>query len=280
MFYIEKNDKPNIFEKWLKIIKIEENKIILPIIENISDKDLEKIAIKTVKKIKRNSNSKKVVLSKEMQKYNLYINYLNTAEIDILDGKWLYEILLTDIVQYIIKKKNIDIEKTQISVLINDLNEIEYENIKELSRKYKHINIITNHIEKFKKIEKQLEEEGIIINITNNKKKSLLKSKIVLNIDFPNELFNKYSINENSIIINVKNNIRINKKRFNGLNINNYEIDFTENKKDNIHYENKYYLKDIYEADFYKRQNYKSIRDKIKQDKVIVTKLYLQNSEI
>ena len=233
MFYIEKNDKPNIFEKWLKIIKIEENKIILPIIENISDKDLEKIAIKTVKKIKRNSNSKKVVLSKEMQKYNLYINYLNTAEIDILDGKWLYEILLTDIVQYIIKKKNIDIEKTQISVLINDLNEIEYENIKELSRKYKHINIITNHIEKFKKIEKQLEEEGRIINITNNKKKSLLKSKIVLNIDFPNELFNKYSINENSIIINVKNNIKINKKRFNGLNINNYEIDFTENKKDN-----------------------------------------------
>lgn len=280
MFYIEKNDKPNIFEKWLKVIKIEGNKIILPIIENISDKDLEKIAVKTVKKIKRNSNSKKIVLSKEMQKYNLYINTLNTAEIEILDGQWLYEILLIDIVEYIIKKKSIDIDKTQISVLINDLNDIEYENIKELSKKYKHINIITNHIEKFKKIEEQLEEEGIIISITNNKKKSLLKSKIIINVDFPNELFNKYSINENSIIVNVKNRIKINKKRFNGLNIDNYEIDFREDKKDNIHYENKYYLRDIYEADFYKRQNYKSIRDKIKLDKVIIKKLYLQNSEI
>ena len=60
------------------------------------------------------------------------------------------------------------IEKVNISILINDLTEIEFENIKQIARKYKTINIVTNHIEKFKNIAKNLESEGIIITITNN----------------------------------------------------------------------------------------------------------------
>ena len=77
MFYIEKNDKPSWLEKKLNIMKVIDNTIILQISENIKEKQIEKIAIKTKKIIEKYSNSKKVVISKEIQKENTYINYLN-----------------------------------------------------------------------------------------------------------------------------------------------------------------------------------------------------------
>lgn len=279
MFYIEKNDKPNWLEKKFNIIRIQENTIMLPIEENSTEKQIEKIAAKTKKIVQKYSNSKKVVLSKEMYKEQKYINYLNTYGLEIQDGKWLFEILLPNVVEYIINKRKI--EKVNISMLINDLTDIELENIKILARKYKSINIVTNHIEKFRKVEKQLQEdEGIIITITNNKKKSLMKSQIILNIDFPKELINKYNIKDEAIIVNLKGNVRINKKRFNGLNINNYEIDFRNDKKNDKSLKNKFYLKDLYQSELYKKQRISEIKEKIKNDKVIIKSLILNNGEL
>ena len=179
MFYIEKADKPSWLERKFNLIKVQEDTIILPIDKNTNEKQIEKIATKTNKIIKKYSTSKKIVLSKEICKEQKYINYLNTYGLEIQDGKWLFEILLPEITEYIVNKKKI--EKTNISIMINDLTDLEFENIKILARKYKSINIVTNHIEKFKKLEKQLQEnEGIIITITNNKKKSLMKYFTVL----------------------------------------------------------------------------------------------------
>lgn len=279
MFYIEKNDKPNFIERKLNVVKVKENVILVPITEGQKLKQIEKIAKQTEKIIKKNSKSKKVVLSKEIKKEQIYLNYLNTYEIDISDGRFLYELLLTDITEYIIQKKKM--EKTNISILINDLTEIEFENIKELARKYKTINIVTNHIEKFKKLEKSLDEnEGIIITITNNKKKSLLKSQIIINVDFPKELINKYNIREDANIINLRGKTKINKKRFNGVIVNDYEIDFRDDIKENIIFSEKYFYKDIYESELYKKQNYNELRKKIKNDKVKIVKLFLNNSEL
>ena len=278
MFYIEKNDKPNWLEKKLNLIKIQENTVIVPIDKDTKEKQIEKMSIRTKKIIQKYSTSKKIVLSKEMYKEQIYLNYLNTYGLEIQNGKWLFEILLPEITEYIIKKK--EIEKVNISIMINDLTDIELENIKILARRYKSINIVTNHIEKFKNIEKQLQEEGIIITITNNKKKSLMKSQIILNIDFPKELINKYNIPDEAIIVNVKGKIKINKKRFNGLNINDYEIDFREDKKNEKALNNKFYLKDLYESELYKKQNISEIKKKIKTDKVIIKKIILNNGEL
>ena len=107
-----------------------------------------------------------------------------------------------------------------------------------------------------------------------------MKSQIILNIDFPKELINKYNIQDEAIIVNVRGNIKINKKRFNGLNINDYEIDFRDDKKDNKALSNKFYLKDLYESDLYKKQNISETRNKIKIDKVIIKKLILNNGEL
>lgn len=279
MFYIEKNDKPNWLEKKLNLIKLQDNTITLPITEKIGNKRMEKLAQKTKKVILKYSNSKKIVLSKEMYNEQVYLNYLNTYGLEIQDGRWLFEILLPDTVEYIINKKNI--EKANVSILINDLTDIELENIKILAKKYKNINIVTNHIEKFRRLEKQLDEgEGIIITITNNKKKSLMKSKIILNIDFPKELINKYNISDDAIIVNLKGNIRINKKRFNGLNINNYEIDFRFDKQNNKALNGKYYLRDLYQSKLYKSQRIGELKTQIKNDKVVIKKLIINNGEL
>lgn len=279
MFYIEKNDKPNWLEKKLNLIRIQDNTILLPITKEIGNKKIEILAQKTRKSIQKYSNSKKIVLSKEMYNEQIYLNYLNTYGLEIQDGRWLFEILLPDTVEYIIDKKKI--EKTNISIMINDLTDIELENIKILAKKYKNINIVTNHIEKFRKLEKQLDEnEGIIITITNNKKKSLMKSQIILNIDFPQELINKYSIYDDAVIVNLKGNIKINKKRFNGLNINNYEINFRFDKQNNKALNNKYYLKDLYQSELYKRQKISEIKKQIKNDKVVIKNIIINNGEL
>ena len=214
MFYIEKNDKPNRLVRILKLIKVENNTITVPICEKTTSKQIEKLAQKTNKIINKLSNSKKVVLSKQAQEEVQFVNYLNSYGIQIANGRWLFEILLTNIVEYLIHKKKI--EKANISILINDLTEIELRNIKTLAIKYKTINIVTNHIEKFTKLEEKLQEEGVIITITNNKKKSLMKSNIIINVDFPKELLNKYRIKEDSNIINLRGKMKIIQKRFNG----------------------------------------------------------------
>ena len=164
MFYIEKNDKPNFIERKLKLLKIKDNTIMFPINENLKENQLEKMALKVKRIIEKKSNSKKVVLSKEIGKEEIFINYLNSYGIEIANGEFLFEILVPDIVQDIITKKKLEENKFVISILINDLTDIEFENIKILAKKYKSINIVTNHVEKFKKLEKSLEEdEGIII---------------------------------------------------------------------------------------------------------------------
>src|SRR5699024_11227968 len=61
-----------------------------------------------------------------------------------------------------------------------------------------------------------------------------LKAKIILNNHFPKELLNQYNINENAIIVNILENMKINKKRFNGTIINDYEISYKTEKEYNI----------------------------------------------
>lgn len=278
MVYIEKNDKPNFIEKILNLIRVKENTIILPINEKMTEKKIEKLAMKTYKKITKISNSKKIVLSKEMKEEEKYINYLNTYGMEISEGRWLFEILLTDIAKYITEKQKI--EKANISILINDLTDIEFNNIKILAQKYNMINIVTNHIEKFRKLENQLKEEGIIITITNNKKKSLMKSNIIVNVDFPKELLNKYSLNENACIINLKKIVKITQKRFNGLTVNDYEIVFRNDVCDEKFFNGKYEIKDLYEAGMYKKSPFIELREKIKKDGVKINKLFLNNGEL
>lgn len=275
MYYIQEADKPNFLLKLFDIVKLQEDKIILPIgKEKIKDKKAEKLARKT-KKILDKTNCKKLVLSKTIKKMENYKNYLYSYNFSIVEGKWLFEALSTQVLEYIINKEQIKKEETGVSVLVNEITDICLENIKEIIQQYKSVNIVTNHIEKFRKIEEKiLQEEGIMITVTNNKKKSLAKSKLILNVDFPTELINQYCVYEEAIIINLRGNVKINKKRFNGVNINDYNIEFNYLDEFDYDKDNLYEKKDIYEALIYKKQPYKDIKYKIQRDKVRIVELF------
>lgn len=281
MFFIQECDKPNKISKMFNILKLEQDKIILPIDEEkLEIKKANKLAIKT-KKILDIANCNKVIISKKIKEQPLYINYLNSYNIEIVDGKWLFEVLSYKTIEYISKVKKIKEEELSVSILINKITETSLYNIRKIARNCKRVNIVTNHIELFKKMENQiLDEDGIMITITNNKRKSLSKSNIILNIDFPQELLNQYNIYEEAIIVNIQGNIKIKKKRFNGMCVNDYEIQVLNDEEFDYDKEIRYNKKDIYEASMYKRQPMENIMRKIKRDKVKIVNLFGENSSI
>ncbi len=280
LYYIQEADKPNFIFKIFNIIQLEEDKIILPIDESkITSKKAQKLAQKT-KKVIEKTISKKIVMSEKIQKQEEYVNLLHTFGLEIVEGKWLFEVLSCKVLDYVLQERKMKKEETSISILVNDLSENMFFQIKDIAKKYRRVNIITNHREKFKKIEEQiLEEDGIMITVGNNKKKGICKSQVILNVDFPSELINQYNIYENAVIVNIRENVKITKKRFNGMAINNYEITFNQKPEDFDYDKNtKYRAYQIYEAQMNKKQPFKEIMKQIEKDKVKIIKLVGRNT--
>lgn len=281
MFYIRENNDLKWYEKAFNLLKINDNEIILPIEKNMNENQIRKISIKCVKQIKKNCNSKKIVLSKNLHKSKGFENILKSNRFEIVDGRWLFELLTIDVLKHIVKKENFDLNKIYVSFLVNDLTEIRLENIKLLSTMCKNFSVVTNHIEKFKKISNNLlNTEGIVLLASNNKRKSLSKSQIIINTDFSSELLNKYYVFEKSIIVNLDKKTDIKKKRFEGIIISDYEIDLRDDKKQDLMCNNFYLINELYESQIYKKGTFRDLRNKLKIDNVNIRNLYSKNSII
>ena len=265
-YYIEKMDKHKIIGRKIQL----ENDNIKIYMDLAKEKNTRKL----VKRLLLNETNN-VVIDKELITCEKLINLLKSNDIKIFDGKWLEKYLILDILEYIINKKQIIKAETEIAVTANEITDLLIEMIKILSKQYKKLTIVTNHIEKLRKIEKEIKEkEGILIILSNNKNKSLLKSQIVINMDFNQELINQYKIYEEAIIINAEENIRIDAIRFNGIVINDYEIEI--GRKEFIWREGieKYRQRDLIEAELYVRDTYKNIRKKIQKNNIKIKELY------
>lgn len=276
MYYIQESDKLSKIARFFNIIKLENNHIILPITQtSIDEKKAYTLAIKT-KNVLRKTNSKKLVISKIIKKQKHYMNYLSSESYEIVDGRWLFQILIFDVLEYLIKTLDIPKEDIRIGVLVNDISDLAIYAIKQFVIQYKHVKIVTNHINSFKNMEDQISEEyGIFMDIGNNKRKILTKTNIILNFDFPTELINRYTINTEASIVNFRGNVKIKNKRFNGFNINDYEIAWKDEN-----YSDKFYAKDVYEAIQYKNQPIEELLKKIKRDNVKIKELIATNTVI
>ena len=224
ILFIEQAKKCGLIKKLFREVELRNKKIIIN--KNVSKINLKKkmkIVGKMQNKLDKN-NCKKVVLSKSLKSNTEFLNLIYTKNIEVVDGRRLFKMFILEIVELIEKEFNMEKRESQIAILSNDYNRFVAKVIKELAPQCKFLNIVTHNIQKFENLEESLKEDGIIINITNNRKKSLLKSQIILNLDFPEEVINRYSILDKAIIVNFEEAIKIKKKRFSGMVINWYKL--------------------------------------------------------
>ena len=173
------------FRDLFKIIlekNIENKKMyILP---NLNKKYIEKI-----RKIIKIRCVNTVVLSETLRSNKEFFNNIKEENVKILDGKWIYRYIEEKLLDYIMNLKNEKLYTQEVSILVNNFNEINIENIKNIAKKVKVLNIVTKKEKMLRKIERNIyEEDGIILNISNNYKRSLSKSDIIINEDFEIEI--------------------------------------------------------------------------------------------
>ena len=247
---------------------------LLFIKENTKTKKSEKVITRLIKKL-HDKKIKYIVLSNELLKNNILKENLINNKIDILDGRILYRILLSNIIDTICYYKNTNMQKEKITILVDETNEINLNNILEIAQKAKTVNIVTNFSYRFNKIINYLYEElGILIRISNNIKRDLVNSNIIINIDFNALMINRYYINTRAIILNIPPNIEIASKKFTGININSYNIIIPEGYKLN-NFDDKY----VYEAAI-KNKTITEIQKQIRKEKIKIKNLVGKNGII
>lgn len=242
VFLLEENNKKNKIKALFRKIELKDDKVLINY----------KLNGKIIKELNK-LNIKNIILSKEIKKEKEFINLLYSNNFNIINGRNLFKKIIYILIEEKIKKQNLKMQEKQISIMTNKLDTYNKNLIKSLSKKFKTLNVVTNNISYFVALKEQLwEEEGIVIILTNNKKKALSKSDIIINIDFPEELVNIYNIYNEAILINLEEEIKIKKKRFTGQIINDYKIRAKEGSKlseflNNEEYK-KYAAKDLAEV--------------------------------
>lgn len=283
-------------KKWFSIITVKEIYsgliFILPILNIEKSLDTNSYAhfqrklkkcIPKVKKLIKKYKITSVVISENLQKNEEFMKkFLQTDikedKIHILNGKSLLPYLIKEIFDYIIQLKGKNIELEDLYILVEKDCTDYKENIIFLSQYFKTINIVTPNIKSYQKFANQLEEsKNVMVTVTNNTKKSLRKSKWIVNFDIPIEKMNKYIIYRNSAILYLEENEAYEKNAFDGICIYNAEIDVSQQVKDAFlkqHLLEQCPITVLYESTIIKKRSITSIKEQMKKDEVIVKKLY------
>ena len=133
------------------------------------------------------------------------------------------------------------------------------------------MNIITKEIRSYSRLERTMQEQGIAFCVANNKRKSLKRAKIIVNINFTNEEINQYTIFRNAMFINLTQE-KINLKGFEGIIIQDMKLQLEKEEQEWIE-------KNNLREDFKQIEIYESI---IKEEKssIHILELYGNNVEI
>ena len=172
------------------------------------------------------------VLSEKLFEIEMIRNYFYANSITILDGKILFKHMANNLVSLIFEYLNKKMSNSECTICLNNMSNYSAKQIIELATKLKRLNIISNNQKQFEKIEEYLYNElGIMIKVSNNKNQDLLKSQVILNVDFSEELLNEYRLPNKCAIINVIYDVEIKKKQFSGININSFNVEIPDDKK-------------------------------------------------
>ena len=242
--YIKEEILKNQFWRGIEIRIFDNNYVIA-----VSDKKKDKIRvkerlIKIIKKLKIDA----VVFSKSLQgdfensvfdllnSNNAYEKHkssnskttskpIKTGVVSIINGKKLMEFMEYDIVKYVLDKQNADTKKEDIYIVFKRDSNLNLDFLKRFLENFRLVNIVTNDVDKLKNIQDNLlDNEGILISVSNNKRKALKRAKYILNINLTKEELEKYRINREAIIVNIGENVKYDEPCFDGVNINYFKI--------------------------------------------------------
>lgn len=307
--YIKKADIPvKIIERvkqFLGIIKKEQYDVgtVYKIPRNIKEKKQEKFIQKFINELKK-VKIDTVVFSEEIINSNLYegiVDEICKVNKGIVNGKRLMQYMNFDIFEYILKIQKEPMNKQDVFFMIKKDNNMDLQFLEPYIENCKTVNIVTNDMERFKKVQDNLyEKEDILISVSNNKNKALKKAKYIFNVNMNKSEMKKYKIDRNAIIINLKENVKIDDTSFEGININYFQISIPDDyieKYEVFCKENEFDIVKIYESillrkiqsqkaksvmlsktDLKRRKNIEA--DIIKKDNVKITGLIGNNGRI
>ncbi len=255
---------------------------ILPLSDLNRNQKIKK-CIKKVKILMQRYNIESIIIEKNLKQNENFkkIIELEAKKVHILDGRGIMPYLIKETLEYILKKQGSKTELEDIYICIKEYKTLHTENIIYLMQYFKNINIVTPNIKEFQRLADKIEEkENIIITVTNNKKKSLKKAKVIVNFDMLESEINKYTIYREAIILTINEKGFYESNTFNGIQIRKIGIDTSNEikeffKKYNLLENNE--LATLYESKINKKQDLLKIKQQMEKDKIKVIKLYGKN---
>ena len=274
--YIKKeNLNKKIFRK-IDIRKYNENYIF--VVYDIEKTKFQKRIARYIKKL----NIDTLVFSKELDgEYKEKICKILSQDVNVLNGKQLMDFMKFQIVKYVLNKQNKDTKEENIYIILKKDSKINLNFLQEFIENFKMTNVVTNDIERLKNIQENLlENDGVLISISNNKRKALKRAKYVLNINLNKDELSKYNMNRDAIIINVQEFVKYDNPNFDGININYFEIKCPDDLQEKFEQIGENFdLVKLYESMLLLENNQK-ISEKIKEDKVCVSGIIGNNGKI
>ena len=216
--------KENIGNRLFHRIEIRnfDNNYVIAIPDKYRKREKQKL-VKYIQKLKIDA----IVFSKDFEEeLKLEIcNMLSKTNVQILIGKKLMEFMEYEIVKYVLDKQNTNSKQEDVYIIFKKTDKLNLDFLKKFIENFRMVNVVTNDIEKLKRIQENLlDDEGTLISVSNNKKKALKRAKYIVNINLNKEELNKYTVNRDAIIINIQENVKYDKTSFDGININYFDI--------------------------------------------------------
>lgn len=228
--------------------------------------NLNRRCVEKLRKLIKKDNIKQVACEEEIQQY--------VDKKILIDEKDIIKYLILEILEYIFEIQGKKMEQEDIYFLINKDEDIYLENIKTLSEKFKTTNIITEELSKFQKVVENIFEEETTIYLSNNKRKSLRRAKYIVNFDYGIGEIEKYNINRTAILINIEQKVKIESMAFEGISINNVNIQIPDELIEHFGRMMEKINKNIlYMSLVNQKQELARIKDRIKEDNIHILNL-------
>lgn len=285
--YIKEEKLIGKFFRKIEVRSFNDNYIIA--VDNKNDMKIKKKLIKVIKKLKIEA----IVFSKSLEgEFEVQIrdilnsNDNNNIGIKIINGKKLMEYMQYEILEYIIKKRKEDIKLEDVYIVFKKDIKLDLNFLKKFIENFRMTNIVTNEVDRLKNVQDNLlENDNILISVSNNKRKALKRAKYILNVNLDKVELEKYRINRNATIINIKENVRYDNVSFDGININNFNIELSDEYVErfevlNEKFENTKLYESVLINENYTNKNIEKIYDRINNDEIKVKELIGNNGII